>query len=215
MSGRAKVIGLVATVLVIAGAAYVLLAGEPPADETEAVAATDVPARTLPPVPPSGDAPPRAPEPPPPAAQPSPQPQAAAPEPRTADRPDSGASPAPAMPSTAPPRTTPITAAAYQAEQMTALRALVDAEPQKAIDMARQANRRFPKSPDAAERSWIVVKGLANLKRFHEARDEAKAMVQKYPDNQFARDAERHLMVYPLDQPSREQQQQQQRQQQP
>jgi hypothetical protein len=212
MSGRAKVIGLGAIVLVIAGTAYVLIAGEPPAEETEAVAQPAAP----PSAPPTSAAPvesPRAPQ-----AQPPPrlpEPQAAAPATQPAGRPDGAPTPEPVMPSTAPPRTTPITAAAYQAEQMKTLRTLVETEPEKAIAMARQANRRFPKSPDAAERSWIVVKGLANLKRFPEARDEAKAMVQKYPDNQFARDAERHLMVYPLGQPSREQMQEQNRQQQP
>jgi len=98
-------------------------------------------------------------------------------------------------------RTRPLSAAEYAAEQMEILRQLVDTDPERAVDMARQANRRFPRSPDVPERSWIVVKGLANLKRFREARDEAQALVAKYPDNHFARDAERHL----LGQPSREQ----------
>ena len=52
------------------------------------------------------------------------------------------------------------------------------------------------------------MQSLVNLRRFHEARDEARAMVRKYPDNQFALDAQRHLLVYPLDQPSREEMQQ-------
>lgn len=210
MSGRAKLIGVGAIMLAAAGMAYVLLAGEPPTEETDVVAHGDVPPTAPTPLP----APPELPPDPPRAPQAQPQPHVAAPATPRSSRPDGAPSPEPAMPSTAPPRTTPITAAAYQAEQMKTLRTLVETEPQKAVDMARLANRRFPNSPDAAERSWIVVKGLANLKRFHEARDEAKAMVEKYPDNPFARDAERHLMVYPLDQPSREQMQERERQQQ-
>jgi len=52
------------------------------------------------------------------------------------------------------------------------------------------------------------VQSLVNLRRFHEAREEAREMVRRYPDNPFALDAQRHLLVYPLDQPSREEMQQ-------
>jgi hypothetical protein len=205
MSGRAKAIGLGAIALVVAGAAYMLIAGEHPTETAEPAEAP--PPTPTPAAPPSGS-------PQEPRARAPAQPQSDAGAPAEATKPDASASLPPATPSTAPPRTAPITASNYQAEQMETLRNLVETEPQKAVDLARLANRRFPKSPDAPERSWIVVKGLANLKRFHEARDEAKAMLQKYPDNHFARDAERHLMVYPLDQPSREQMQQQERTQQ-
>ena len=38
---------------------------------------------------------------------------------------------------------------------------------------------------------------VSNLKRFQEARDEAQALVAKYPGYRFARDAERDLLVHP------------------
>ncbi|HEX6763812.1 MAG TPA: hypothetical protein VF103_00005 [Polyangiaceae bacterium] len=90
---------------------------------------------------------------------------------------------------------------------MTKLRAFGPAEQEQAIRLARQGNLRFPTSPDAAERAWYVVKSLAGLGRFHEARDEARAMVGRFRGTPWAEDVERHALVYPLDQPSREEQQ--------
>jgi hypothetical protein len=89
------------------------------------------------------------------------------------------------------------------------LRLMVETAPLQTLDLARQARRRFGNgTPAAPERDWIIVKSLVNLRRFHEARDEAKAMVDKYPDNELTQDVRRHLLVYPLDQPSREEMQQ-------
>jgi len=89
------------------------------------------------------------------------------------------------------------------------LRLMVETAPLQTLELARQARRRFGNgTPAAPERDWIIVKALVNLRRFHEARDEAKAMVDKYPDNELTQDVRRHLLVYPLDQPSREEMQQ-------
>jgi hypothetical protein len=94
-----------------------------------------------------------------------------------------------------------------EARLMTTLREMGGTAPDRSLALAREGQRRFPNSADAPERAFIVVQSLVNLKRFHEARDEARAMVRHYPDNQFALDAQRHLLVYPLDQPSREEMQ--------
>ena len=91
---------------------------------------------------------------------------------------------------------------------MAALREIGGTAPERSIALARDGQRRFSGSGDAPERAFIIVQSLVNLRRFHEARDEAREMVRKYPDNQFALDAQRHLLVYPLDQPSREEMQQ-------
>jgi hypothetical protein len=123
-----------------------------------------------------------------------PAPPSAAPAPAVAAPADAAVpSRATPLPENAAERTAKINAASYQTEAMGMLRQLVETDPQRAIEIARMGNRRFPKSPEAAERSLIVVKGLAKLKRFQEARDEAKAMLQKYPGNKFALDAEQHL----------------------
>jgi len=92
---------------------------------------------------------------------------------------------------------------------MAALRDVGGTAPERSIALARDGQRRFPNSADAPERAFIIVQSLVNLRRFHEARDAAREMVRKYPDNPFALDAQRHLLVYPLDQPSREEMQQQ------
>ena len=54
------------------------------------------------------------------------------------------------------------------------------------------------------------MKALAGLGRFHEARDAAADLASKYPDTSWAMDAKRHMLVQPLDLPSREEQQQEQ-----
>ena len=134
---------------------------------------------------------------------------------------DSGAAPrAPAMPpapaSPPPARVARPTApavpppppAATEPALIAILRPMVEAAPQQSLDLAREAQRRFGRSPDAPERDWMIVKSLVNLRRFHEARDEARALVATYPDSEQAQDVRRHLLVYPLDQPSREEMQQ-------
>jgi len=131
-------------------------------------------------------------------AQPSSPPIAAAPAQPVA---------APAAPIAAPPRRD-APAAPSETALMATLREIGGTAPLRSIELAREGQRRFPNSADAPERAFIVVQSLVNLRRFHEARDEAREMVRKYPDNQFALDAQRHLLVYPLDQPSREEMQQ-------
>ena len=122
---------------------------------------------------------------------------------------------APQQPAARPPIAAPTRrdepAAMTEPRLMATLRELGGTAPQRSIDLAREGQRRFPNSADAAERDFIVVQSLVNLKRFHEAQDEARVMVKKYPDNPFAQDAQRHLLVYPLDQPSREEMQEQMR----
>jgi hypothetical protein len=118
--------------------------------------------------------------------------------------------PATAPPAVARPRTA---AAGDDLVAMETLRELLNSEPRRAIELARQANKRAPDSPDAAERGWIIVKALASLQRFHEARDEAATLAGKYPDSSWAMDAKRHMLVQPLDLPSREEQQKQMQQQ--
>jgi hypothetical protein len=90
---------------------------------------------------------------------------------------------------------------------MAKLRALGATAPERALQLAREGNALFPNSPDAAERAWFVVKSLDSLGRFREGRDEARTMVERYRGSSWAADVERHTLVYPLDQPSREEMQ--------
>jgi hypothetical protein len=60
-----------------------------------------------------------------------------------------------------------------------------------AIELAREGNRRYPDSPDAPERTSILIHALANLDRSSEARGEAERMVSEYPDSSWVREIER------------------------
>jgi hypothetical protein len=44
-----------------------------------------------------------------------------------------------------------------------------------------------------------VVKSLTNMRRFHEAHDEAVSMVSMYRGTSWANDVQRHVLVYPED----------------
>jgi len=87
------------------------------------------------------------------------------------------------------------------------LRALINTAPAQALALARRGDTLFPNSPDAPERAWAAVKSLDRLLRFHEAQAEARLMRQRYPETSWTEDVERHVLLYPLDQPSREEQQ--------
>ena len=99
------------------------------------------------------------------------------------------------------------TALPDEAGIMARLRRLGVDSPLEALALARQGNEYFPNGPDEPERDWIIVRSLVSLRRFHEARDEAERMVRSYPSDPRSLDVKRHLLVYPLDQPSREEQQ--------
>jgi hypothetical protein len=80
---------------------------------------------------------------------------------------------------------------------MAKLHVLAQTDPEASLELAREGNARFPDSPDAPERGWIVVKSLTNMRRFDEARDEAKIMVARYRGTSWATDVERHVLVHP------------------
>jgi hypothetical protein len=85
---------------------------------------------------------------------------------------------------------------------MSAIRDLGASDPARALELARDGNRRFPKSADAAERSWTICKSLAALGRFSDAQVEARLLVHQYPDTTWAGDVTRHLLTQPLEDPS-------------
>ena len=80
---------------------------------------------------------------------------------------------------------------------MAKLNELGASDPAQALALAREGNRRFPHSGDAAERSVTICKSLAALGRFEEARDEARRLVRNYPDTPWALDVQRHLLTQP------------------
>ncbi len=80
---------------------------------------------------------------------------------------------------------------------MKALQELLDKDPEAAMRAARKDLADDPDGPDAAERNWVVVKSLAVLGRFEEARREADVMVPKFQGTRWANDIERHVLAHP------------------
>ena len=73
---------------------------------------------------------------------------------------------------------------------MDRLRRVKEENPATAVALAREGNFRFPDSPDAAERSSILVHALAAQGLSSEARGEAEDMVNRYPDSSWVREVE-------------------------
>jgi hypothetical protein len=78
-----------------------------------------------------------------------------------------------------------------EARLMARLRTAAGSDPTLAVQLARDGNRRFRDSPDAPERTSILIHALAGLDRSMEARGEAEEMVNHDPDSEWVREIER------------------------
>jgi hypothetical protein len=85
---------------------------------------------------------------------------------------------------------------------MKRLHELAESDPATALGLAVSANVQFPGSADAPERGWLICRCLVNLGRFPEAVAAARVLREQYPDTPWALDAERHLLVNPMSDPS-------------
>ncbi|MES1208764.1 MAG: hypothetical protein ABUS79_22740 [Pseudomonadota bacterium] len=130
-----------------------------------------------------------------------PEPPAVTPvTPDVAAEPAAAAAPVERSPAAAPvvaPRPAPAAPPLAESALMAKLRELGASDPAQALALAREGNRRFPHSGDAAERSVTICKSLAALGRFEEAQDEARRLVRNYPDTPWAVDVQRHLLTQP------------------
>lgn len=77
-----------------------------------------------------------------------------------------------------------------EASLMAQLRSLRDSGRARAVELARDGNRRFPNSADAPERTSILIHSLAREGEAAEARREAEDMVNHYPDSSWVREVE-------------------------
>jgi hypothetical protein len=84
-----------------------------------------------------------------------------------------------------------------EASLMAQLRSLVDVDPARAYDLAKQGARLFPNSADAPEMAALAVKSLARQGKRSEARGEAERMVNQFPDSPWAREVEQHTGAHP------------------
>jgi hypothetical protein len=115
-------------------------------------------------------------------------------------RPGDGSAPEAVAQAAAPPLTArDLAALVDEAALMVRLRQLGETDPPLSLRLAREGNARFPNSPDAPERAFIVVKSLVDLARFKEAQGEARKMLKAYPNDPRTLDVERHLLSNPLE----------------
>lgn len=92
-----------------------------------------------------------------------------------------------------------VAALVSEASLMVRLHQLAETNPPLSLELARQGNARFPRSPDAPERAFIVVKSLVDIGRFKDAQKEARRMLKDYPNDPKTLDVERHLLSNPLE----------------
>lgn len=114
----------------------------------------------------------------------------------------SSSSPPAAVPSSSPPPAASVPVALDESSLMARLRELRSENPELTLALAREAQRRFQNSPDAAEQAWFVVKSLSDLGRHEEARLEGRKLVKDYPGTRWAEDVHRHLFVNPATHPA-------------
>jgi len=77
-----------------------------------------------------------------------------------------------------------------ETQLMAQLRRVKESNPELAIQLARDGNRRFPNSTDAPERTSILIHALSSQNRPSEARGEAEDMVNRYPDSAWVHEVE-------------------------
>jgi hypothetical protein len=74
---------------------------------------------------------------------------------------------------------------------------LAGEDPPLSMSLAWEALARNPDGPNAPELEWNVVKALYNMGLIEEAKEEARKMVDAYPESSFTGDVVRHLL-HPL-----------------
>ena len=78
-----------------------------------------------------------------------------------------------------------------EAVLMARLRSVAGSNFPLAVELARAGNRRFPDSPNAPERTSILIHALAAEGLARDARGEAEAAVNHYPDSSWVQEIER------------------------
>lgn len=131
----------------------------------------------------------------------TPAPEPAAAPPSAAPAPAAAAHPSPPAPAAAAPNTRPdaappppsvqaMVARMTEAVLMARLREVAKTDSAQTIEIARAGNKQYPDSPDAPERTSILIHALVTQDRLSEGRAEAEYMVNHYPDSSWVRDIE-------------------------
>jgi hypothetical protein len=126
----------------------------------------------------------------------------AAPPPPSPDRDLSATtSPTPETPDLALAPPTGDAAGETEDQLMARLRRTVDPRPRLALELARQAERRFPDSAHGDERSLLKMRALVHLGQIAAARDEAMSFHQRFPRSPLAAEVQRLTGAHPRPRP--------------
>ena len=127
-------------------------------------------------------------------------PAAALPAPETAEPakspPAAAAGPAAAAPNLPPDAAPPSANAQRMAARMSEailmarLREVAKTDSAQAVEIARAGNKQYPDTPDAPERTAILIHALVTQDKLSEGRAEAEYMVNHYPDSSWVREIE-------------------------
>jgi hypothetical protein len=82
-------------------------------------------------------------------------------------------------------------------EVLVQLRALVEAQPEAALALVKEAEARFPNGAASDERAWLQMKALVNLNRIADARVEATTFFEQHPQSPFAEQVFRLTGMHP------------------
>lgn len=100
-----------------------------------------------------------------------------------------------------PPPASPLAASSAPPDPETSLtgrlRAVVDADPGAALGLADEGERRFGDGPLADERSFLKMRALVHLGRIGDARSEAEAFFERFPESPLGERAYRLTGVHP------------------
>ncbi|MBN2574917.1 MAG: hypothetical protein JXP73_10170 [Deltaproteobacteria bacterium] len=69
---------------------------------------------------------------------------------------------------------------------MASLRSAANAEPEKALSLCEEGERRFGESVFAEERRALAIRALIDLQRIGAARSRAYGFLERYPDGPFS-----------------------------
>jgi hypothetical protein len=125
---------------------------------------------------------------PPPPAEPHARAPTAAPPPPSG--PAAAAQNAPPDAASPPPAVEAAVARMNEAVLMAHLREVARTDSAQAIEIARAGNKKFPDSPDAPERTSILIHALITQDKLSDGRAEAEYMVNHYPDSKWVREIE-------------------------
>ena len=80
---------------------------------------------------------------------------------------------------------------------MARLREMWMVQPEVALRLAEEGERRFKDTPNAAECAWIAIRAMVEMGDFSSAEEKSEEMVETYHGTHWAMDIQRHMLSHP------------------